>query len=104
MIGPEKRLMRSFDWLWFLAVITLAGAGVMTIWSTTSGTGLHSYFARQLIFAGGGLVLFFILLCYDYHLFSDFIAMIYVGMMAVLGATILIGRAVGANKSWLDIG
>jgi rod shape determining protein RodA len=100
----ERRLMRSFDWLWFLALLALAGAGVMAIWSTTSGTGLGSYFGRQMIFLGCGLAVFFILLCFDYHVFSDFIAMIYIGMMAVLGITLLIGRAVGTNKSWLNLG
>ena len=104
MIGPDKRLMRSFDWLWFLAVFALAGAGIMAIWSTTSGTGLHSYFGRQLIFLGCGLVVFFVLLCFDYHQFSDYIAVIYIGMMAVLCIVLFIGRAVGINKSWLDIG
>jgi len=96
--------MRSFDWLWFLSLLALTGAGVMAIWSTTSGTGLHSYFGRQLIFFGFGLVVFFILLCFDYHQFSDYIGMIYIGMAIVLCITLLIGRAVGANKSWLDIG
>jgi len=100
----DGRLLRSFDWLWFLALITLVGAGMMAIWSTTAGTGLHSYFGRQMVFFGCGLVVFFVILFFDYHQFSDYIAMVYIGTMAALCVTLIIGRAVGANKSWIDIG
>ena len=104
MINLDGRNLRSFDWFWFFALLMLVGAGVMAIWSTTSGTGLHSYFGRQMIYLGCGLVVFSMLLCFDYHLFSDYIAVIYIGVMIVLGITLLIGRAVGTNKSWIDIG
>ena len=104
MTGLDRRVLRSFDWLWFLALLALAGAGIMAIWSTTSGTGLHSYFGRQMIFLCCGIVVFLALLCFDYHQFSDFIAVIYAGMMAVMCLVLLIGRAVYGNKNWLDIG
>ena len=104
MIRPDERLMRSFDWLWFLAFLALAGAGVLAIWSTTANTGLHSYFGRQLLYLGCGLVVFFILTFCDYHLFSDFIVMIYISGMVVLGLVLVIGRSVYGNKSWIDIG
>ncbi|MDR0311212.1 MAG: FtsW/RodA/SpoVE family cell cycle protein, partial [Acidobacteriota bacterium] len=100
----DGRLLRSFDLLWFLSLLALAVAGILAIWSTTSGTGLHSYFGRQMIFLVCGIAAFFVLLCFDYRLFSDYINIIYISSMAVLGVTILIGRAVGSNKSWLDLG
>ena len=31
----NRRLLISFDWLWFFAVLLLAGAGLVAIWSTT---------------------------------------------------------------------
>ena len=104
MILLDKRLLRSFDWLWLLALLALAGAGIMAIWSTTSGTGLHSYFGRQLIFLSCALLVFFVLLWFDYHIFSDYITVIYIVMMAVMGITLLAGRAVGTNKSWINLG
>lgn len=104
MIRPNERLMRSFDWLWFLALLALAGAGVLAIWSTTSATSLNSYFGRQLIYLGCGLVAFFVLVCCDYHFFSDYIVGFYVAGIAVLVAVLFFGRSVHGNKSWLDIG
>jgi len=104
VISLDGRLLRSFDWLWFLALLALTGAGMMAIWSTTSGTGLHSYFGKQMIFFVCGLIAFFVMLLFDYHLFSDYISVIYISTMTVLGVTLVIGRAVGANKSWIDMG
>ena len=100
----DRRLLRSFDWLWFLSILTLAGAGLLEIWSTTSGTGLNSYFGRQMIFLCCALAVFVLLLFFDYHLFSDFTGVIYLVTMAVLIITLLVGRAVGTNKSWLTLG
>ena len=104
MTGPDVRLLRYFDWLWFLALLALTGAGIMSIWSTTSGTNLHFYFSKQLIFLACGIVVFLVLLCFDYRIFSDYITIIYISMVAVLGITLLIGRTVSGGKRWIDLG
>jgi len=103
LIKLDRRILRSFDWFWFLALLALVCAGAMAIWSTAADTGMHSYFGKQMLFLGLGFAAFFVLLCFDYHLFPDFIAMIYIGIMAILCVTLIIGRAVGTNKSWLDL-
>jgi len=100
----DGRILRSFDWFWFIALLALAGTGIMAIWSTTSGTGLHLYFNRQLIYLGVSLVIFFILLFFDYRIFSDFIAMIYIGMMAIMSLVFLIGHGVRGNIHWISLG
>jgi rod shape determining protein RodA len=104
MIKPEQRLLHAFDWLWFFALLALSGAGVLAIWSTTADTGLHSYFGKQLIYLGCALVAFFVLLYFDYHLFTDFITVIYIAGISVLGLVLVIGRSIHSNKSWIDLG
>ena len=104
MIKVEQRLLLSFDWLWFLAILLLSSAGVAAIWSTTDGTSLNSYFGKQLIYVCCGLLVFLTLLSFDYHLFSDFITFIYGAGLAVLGLVLIIGRSIHANKSWIDVG
>lgn len=96
--------MLSFDWLWFLALLALSAAGATAIWSTTDGTSLNSYFGKQLIFLGFSLLGFFILLYFDYHLFSDFIGFIYAAGIAALGLVLLIGHSIHSNKSWIKLG
>jgi rod shape determining protein RodA len=104
MIKVDQRFILSFDWLWFLALLLLSSAGVAAIWSTTDGTNLNSYFGKQLIYVCCGLIAFLVILYFDYHLFSDFITLIYIAGMAVLGLVLVFGRTIHANKSWLDLG
>jgi rod shape determining protein RodA len=104
MIKTDQRLLLSFDWLWFLAVIALSCAGVAAIWSTTDGTSLNSYFGRQAIYLCCGLLVFVTLLYFDYHLFSDFITFIYLVGLSVLGLVLVIGRSIHSNRSWIDLG
>jgi cell division protein FtsW (lipid II flippase) len=104
MIKTDRRLLLSFDWLLFLALLLLSGAGVVAIWSTTDGTSLNSYFGRQLVYLCCGLLVFLVLLLFDYHFFSDFIAIIYLAGLAVLGLVLIIGQSIHSNKSWIDVG
>jgi rod shape determining protein RodA len=97
----NQRHLLSFDWLWFLAVLALAGIGILTIWSTTEGTNLNSYFGRQMLYAAIGLLAFLILLYFDYHLYSDFVSIIYACGLVVLVAVLLFGKTIHNNKSWL---
>jgi len=104
MIKTDQRLLLSFDWLWFLAILALSGAGLIAIWSTTDGTNLNSYFGKQMIYLCLGLLVFVTLLYFNYHLFSDFITFIYAAGLAILGLVLIIGRSIHSNKSWIDIG
>jgi rod shape determining protein RodA len=104
MIKVDRRLLLSFDWLWFLALLMLSIGGVTAIWSTTDGTSLNSYFGRQVVYLCCGLLTFMLLLLFDYHLFSDFIAIIYLAGLAVLGLVLIIGQSIHNNKSWIDVG
>jgi len=100
----NQRHLLSFDWLWLLAVLALVGTGILTIWSTTEGTNLNSYFGRQVLYASLGILAFLILLCFDYHLYSDFIALIYACGLAVLVGVLVFGKTIHNNKSWISIG
>ena len=56
----NQRLMLGFDWIWFLALLALAGAGLLAIGSTTLGTGLSSYLGRQALYLCIALVAYLI--------------------------------------------
>jgi rod shape determining protein RodA len=100
----NQRLMLSFDWIWFLALLALAGAGLLAIWSTTVGTSLNSYLGRQVMYLGIALLVFLVLLYFDYHLYSDYIILAYLTGVALLALVLLIGRTVHNNKSWINLG
>ncbi|MBN2243424.1 MAG: rod shape-determining protein RodA [Acidobacteria bacterium] len=100
----DRRLLLGFDWLWFLTLMALSGAGLVAIWSTTDGTSLDSYFGKQVLYLCCALVVFFVLLYFDYRVFSDFIVFIYAAGMISLVLVLLIGVTVHGNKSWIDLG
>ncbi len=104
MIKLDQRFILGFDWLWFLAILALSGAGVVAIWSTTDGTSLNSYFGKQIVYLCCGLLAFLTVLYFDYHIFSDFITLIYLAGLVLLGFVLIIGRTAHGNKSWIDIG
>jgi len=104
MIKLDQRFILGFDWLWFLAILALSGAGVVAIWSTTGGTSLNSYFGKQIVYVCCGLLVFLTVLYFDYHIFSDFITLIYLAGLVLLGLVLIIGRTTHGNKSWIDIG
>ena len=50
------------------------------------------------------LVVFLIVLLFDYHVYTDYITFAYLCGLAVLALTLVIGHTVHANKSWLNLG
>jgi rod shape determining protein RodA len=104
MTKSEQRLFHGFDWLLFAALLLLSGAGIVAIWSTTGSVGLDTYFGRQVIYLVSALVLFFIVTCFDYRRFSDFIVILYLASIAGLGLVLLLGVSIHGNKSWINLG
>jgi rod shape determining protein RodA len=100
----NRRLVLSFDWLWFVGLLLLSGAGIAAIWSTTRGTNLSYYLSRQLIYLCLSLVVFLVVLYFDYHVCTDYIGFAYLSGLAVLGLTLVIGHTVHSNRSWLNLG
>jgi rod shape determining protein RodA len=100
----NRRFLLGFDWLWLLAMIALAGAGSIAIWSATGGSGINSYFGRQILFLMAGFLLALILLYFDYHVYADFIKLAYLAGLLILVVTLLMGHTVHGSKSWLYLG
>lgn len=100
-MNVNRRLLIGFDWLWLLCLLALLGSGVLTLWSTVAGTSLGAYFGRQLLYLAIALLLFLIVLYFDYHLVSDFISIAYILGLAVLVVVLVFGETRHGNKSWL---
>jgi rod shape determining protein RodA len=100
----NRRLVLSFDWLWFLSLLLLSAAGLTAIWSTTQGTSISYYLGRQSICLCLSLVIFLVLIYFDYHIYTDYITFAYIGGLVVLALVLAVGRTVHSNKSWLSLG
>src|SRR5262249_47050215 len=77
--------------------------GALTIWSSTTGTGLEKYFGRQILYLGLALIAFLVVLSFDYHIYSDYISFLYLGGMGVLVAVLFLGRTHHSTKVWLGV-
>jgi len=100
----DRRLVFGFDWLWLIALLGLVFAGLVAIWSSTPGTGLDSYFGKQILFLGIGLFLTAVVLLIDYHFVSDHIAILYGLGIAALVSVLVAGKTVHSSRSWLGVG
>ena len=100
----NRRMLISFDWLWFLSLLLLAAAGLTAIWSTTQATAISYYLGRQIIYLCLSLVIFLVLLYFDYHVYTDFSTVAYAGGLILLVLVLVIGRTVHNNKSWFGLG
>jgi rod shape determining protein RodA len=100
----NRRMLIRFDWLWFLSLLLLSAAGLTAIWSTTQGTSISYYLGRQIIYLCLSLLVFLVLLYFDYHVYTDFITLAYAGGLVLLALVLVVGRTVHNNKSWLSLG
>jgi rod shape determining protein RodA len=100
----DQRLLLSFDWLWFLCLVLLSCVGLTAIWSTTQGTSLSEYLGRQILYLCISLVVFLVVLYFDYHRYTDYITFAYIAGILVLGLVLAVGLSVHSNKSWLNFG
>jgi rod shape determining protein RodA len=100
----DRRHVISFDWFWLLALLSLSALGAAAIWSARSGTGLDSYFGRQLLYIGIGFAVFLVAVAFDYHFYSHYITVFYLGGIAVLVLTLVTGRTIHNSKSWISLG
>jgi rod shape determining protein RodA len=104
MMREKERLLLSFDWILFVALLALSGAGLLAIWSTTDGTSLNSYLGRQVIYLGLAVLAFLVVTYFDYHIYSDFISLLYAAGLVALVLVLLVGHTIHNNKSWINLG
>jgi rod shape determining protein RodA len=97
----------EIDYPLLLAVIVLSVFGVLFIYSsgiTSQGVLVSSEYLRQIVWAGGGLVLAIVLSMVDYRRFREFSLYLYLGTLGLLLYTCLFGRLVNGARAWIGIG
>lgn len=96
-------IVRSIDWILLSAVVLLAGAGLVTMYSFG---GESAFFNRQLLWIGIGLVVFFGISITDIRFLkrTDVIVALYsIGVFTLL-LLVIFGTATKGAQSWLSIG
>jgi len=66
--------------------------------------GSTSFFERQLVWVGIGVVVLLVVASIDYHFFAEHIPGVYVASVLLLAAVLIFGRTVSGAQSWFRIG
>lgn len=100
----NRNLLTQFDYMLFGACLCLALLGALGVYSADIQSGGGSYYVRQLIWVGLGVVVCLILSTIDYHLFSDHAFLIYGFALILLLAILFFGTEVNGSRSWIYLG
>jgi len=91
--------LRQLDWLLVVAMVLVIAVGIVVISSAAKGDEAR----KQLIFAGGGLIAFMFLSCFDYHWFRKVSVWLYVGALVALVAVLVIGTGPRGARRWFPL-
>jgi len=95
---------RDIDWPILLIVLAICSVGVLQIYSATSDTESTSAWWKQILYITGGLVLMWLVVAIDYHSLLHYVPGLYIGSVAALTLTFLLGDKVYGSKRWIPLG
>jgi rod shape determining protein RodA len=96
--------LKHFDLPLLIVSGLILAVGLVVLYSTSVSGGTLQIFYRQLIFAGFGLIVFFIFSSYNYHKLSKQNRIIYVVLILALAALLIFGREIRGSTRWIDLG
>lgn len=114
----ERRYFRNLDFVLLLAALALVGFGLVVLASATgenisallkvgawANPKNYSFFQRQLIWAGAGMVCLTTALLFDYRSLARWLWLIYGATVGLLLLVMFVGRQseLGAQR-WIDLG
>ena len=107
----EKRfssfLKKPVDYTLVITILLLLAIGLVMVLSASSPTALsesgnsYKYFARQLLFAGLGIVSMILISKIDYRFYQKFYVHAFILAILMLGAVLIVGKEVNEAKRWI---
>jgi len=95
---------RDIDWTLLVMVLTVCAVGVLQIYSATLETDFHASWWRQILYVFGGLLLMWIAMAIDYHTLLHYVPVLYLGSVAALLGTYLVGQSAFGSRRWIPVG
>lgn len=103
----DRRLVQQFDWGLMLLTLIVCAIGLMTLHSAVSAGldgGDRSFFMKQMIWYGAGLVAMTAIIVFDYRQIDRWSYFIYGGILMLLVFVLFFGKLVGGSRRWLVFG
>jgi len=102
----DRRLITNFDWVLLLTVSVLAGIGIMNLYSATANW--HDVatplYMKQMLWFGGGVLLAFMICCFDYRHLEHFAIHGYIISVGLLLYVLLLGKTSMGATRWINLG
>lgn len=100
-----RRLFASLDLPTVFATLALVGVGVMSIASATmEQAGKSGLWRMQLIWLVAAMIAACIVFLVDYRVWAEAALLLHGTVIALLVAVLFVGKEVGGNRSWLEMG
>lgn len=99
--------LRRLDWILVASVLLLAGVGLLSIFSSSTGRDDFLNFKKQLVFVGAGLLLMLLFSFLDWRVFRDnpyLILILYVSCLIFLGGLYFFAPEIRGVRSWYKLG
>ena len=98
-----RKLRFRFDWTLTLSVLTVAGLGLVNLWSAVHDRQAN-LFSQQISWLGLGAAVFLGVATFDYRHIARLGYVFYGVGVALLLAVALFGKSVGGGQRWVDLG
>src|ERR1700761_1554294 len=95
--------VRDLDWTMILITFVICVIGVIQIFSATLDTPSQGAWWKQSIYIIGGIALAWVALNIDYHSMLHYVPMLYLGSVAVLLLTSVVGEATFGSRRWIPL-
>src|SRR3954447_2745312 len=95
---------RDIDWPILLIVLLICAAGVLQIYSATTGSDNTSAWWKQILYIAGGLVLMWLAVAIDYHSLLHYVPGLYIGSVVALRLKLALGEVVYGSERWIPLG
>jgi rod shape determining protein RodA len=95
--------VRDIDWWLLLIALVICAVGVVQIYSATFDTASHDAWWHQILDILTGLAIMWLVLTIDYHTLLHYVPMLYLGSVAVLLLTYVLGEAAFGSTRWIPL-
>jgi len=104
----DRRLIKNFDWIFFLIVCILSFVGIITIYSATKAITLNEetppFYIKQMIWVGIGMASFLLILFIDYKKIARYSYFLYGISIFLMVLVLFIGRSDTGAQRWFSLG
>jgi rod shape determining protein RodA len=97
------RSIRDLDWPLLIITLALCTLGVLQIYSATVATKWHDAWWKQIIWVTTGLAMMWFVSLFDYHALLGRVFYLYIGCIALLVTTAVIGNKVFGSTRWIHV-